>query len=199
MKSTILIGIAIAVVLGAVLRPPAPAPVASIATPIPTATHYRALKRSAAPAALIVYVAGAVIRPGLYRMPPGSRAADAVRLAGGMQPSADAIAVNLAAPLADGDEVAVPVTGMRPASRSRSGARSRSRARAKKTAVALDINRATVAQLQTVPGIGAQLAQRIADYRSVNGAFGTLDELADVAGMTTSRVTRLSTYLYVSQ
>ena len=191
-----MIGIAIAVVLGAVLRPPAPAPVASISTPSPRATR-RAARRFAAPVPLVVYVAGAVVRPGLYRMPPGSRAADAVRLAGGMRTAADTVAVNLAAPLADGDEIAVPVTGMRPASRTRTAAHSRLR-RAKKTAVHLDVNHATVAQLQTVPGIGAQLAQRIADYRSVNGPFGALDELADVAGMTASRVTRLGEYLYVS-
>jgi len=60
---------------------------------------------------IVVYVAGAVVRPGLYRLPLAARTADAVRAAGGLQPEADPVAVNLAAPVSDGEEVAVPRKG----------------------------------------------------------------------------------------
>jgi competence protein ComEA len=63
------------------------------------------------PPRIVVYVAGAVVRPGLYRLPPAARTADAVRAAGGLQPEADPVAVNLAAPVSDGEEIAVPRRG----------------------------------------------------------------------------------------
>jgi competence protein ComEA len=125
---------------------------------------------------LVVDVAGAVRKPGLYRLPQGSRIADAVARAGGLSKAAEASSVNLAAPLADGEQVLVPAgvgTGPGPAAPS---------AGASPTAP-VDLNTATVEQLDALPGIGPVTAQKIIDYRQQHGAFTSVDDLDAIPGI----------------
>jgi competence protein ComEA len=141
----------------------------------------------------VVYVAGAVTKPGLYRIGPGDRNARAVALAGGLTASADAAGINLAARAQDGDEIYVPSAGeARHASRSPRGAHRRSRTPA---AASIDVNRATANDLARVPGVGRAIAQRIVELRQLQGPFASLDELLDVAGMTQSRLERARAFL----
>jgi competence protein ComEA len=134
-------------------------------------------------AKLVVYVSGAVRRPGLYRLAQGTRIADALALAGGAMPKADLVAVNLAAPLADGEQVVVPLRGI-------AGAGATGGAAASPTAP-LDLNSASLEQLDTLPGIGPTTAQKILDYRQAHGAFHSLAELDAVPGIGPARIEQL--------
>jgi competence protein ComEA len=142
---------------------------------------------------VVVYVAGAVRRPGLYHLQFGDRYARAVELAGGLSPQADAAGVNLAAPAGDGDEVDVPAAGQAPAVH-RQARRGRHRAHTSVEA-SVDINAADAAVLGAVPGIGRAIAQRIIELREREGPFSSLDELLDVAGVTQGRLERARAYL----
>ncbi len=143
---------------------------------------------------LVVYVAGAVQRPGLYHLHLGDRDARAVALAGGLTSSADAGGVNLAQRAADGDEIYVPALGEGVHARS-SRHSGRHRAPRLQPSASIDVNRSDSAQLAAVPGIGRAIAQRIVELREREGAFASLDELLDVAGMTQSRLERARPYL----
>lgn len=160
----------------------------------------RRVRRLASPASdAVVYVAGAVAKPGIYRVPLGARAADAVAVAGGMLPGADALAVNLAARVSDGDEIAVLRVGesIRPAHVPRAAER-RSRKRAPSSPGSfVNINTADAAALESVPGIGPALADRIVAIRDADGPFGSFDELLDVAGMTAARLERARPHLTI--
>src|SRR4051794_12889990 len=135
----------------------------------------RAAVAAAPPAEqLVVDVVGAVRRGGLYRLPPGSRVADAVRMAGGVTPRAQLELVNLAAPLADGEQVLVPRAGA-------SGAVSGSGTPASAAPIQLSV--ATPEQLDTLPGIGPPMAARMVKFRQEHGTFGAVDGLAGVPGM----------------
>ena len=155
-------------------------------------------------AELVVYVAGAVRRPGLYRVVSGARAADAVALAGGLDPGADAAGVNLAARLSDGDEIYAPPAGSAsPPRRGRGrGAGPPARHSARRSASAalppaepVDVNAAGASELSRVPGIGEAIAVRIVAMRESAGSFASLDELLDVAGMSQSRLDRARPFL----
>lgn len=185
-----------------VLWHPAPPPaggltVTSPATPFAPAAPAHAERRAVArPADTEVYVAGAVRRPGLYRVSPGQRAADAVALAGGLTAGADPAAINLAARLADGDEVYAPQAGEVPRRRAASSSAHRAaRHTASPPPGPVDVNTASAVQLAAVPGIGRAVAARIVEMRERAGAFSTLDELLDVAGMTQSKFDRARPYL----
>lgn len=136
-------------------------------------------------AALVVHVAGAVRRPGLYRLPPGSRVDDAVRLAGGARRSADLSQLNLAAPVADGQQILVP----RRAPATEPGPAGGSTEAAAPGPVSL--NSATLEELDALPGIGPVTAQHILDYRAEHGAFQTVDELDAVPGIGPARLEQL--------
>jgi competence protein ComEA len=131
-------------------------------------------------AKLVVDVAGAVRHPGLYRLEQGTRIADAVAIAGGPTARADIELVNLAAPLADGEQVVVPTRGAAAAS---GGTASPS--------APLDLNTASLEQLDTLPGIGPSTAQKILDYRQEHGAFHSLADLDAVSGIGPSRLAQL--------
>jgi competence protein ComEA len=168
--------------------------------------------RSGSSARIIVYVAGEVNKPGVYAFASGARAQEALARAGGPKPDADLVAVNLAAPLDDGAEVAVPKIGeTRARSRRAAGPRVRSshaprghgrrrrnpRASDNGEPRSVDLNAADANQLATLPGLGPALAQRIVDYRDVNGPFTSTDELADVSGITPHVQEELANYLVV--
>ncbi len=140
----------------------------------------RAPRPAARATQLVVDVAGAVRAPGLHRVAPGARVADAVAAAGGATGKADLTLLNLAAPLADGEQVVVPARGAAAAA----GA-------AASTAAPLDLNTATAEQLDALPGIGPATAQKIIDYRQAHGPFRSIDELDAVPGIGPARIDQL--------
>jgi competence protein ComEA len=139
-----------------------------------------------------VHVAGAVRRPGLYRLPAGSRIDDALRRAGGPNRRADLNAVNLATKLEDGRQVLVPerVAAAGPAGPSTASAAT-SAAGAAPTAP-VNLNTATLEQLDTLDGVGPGIAQRILDYRQQHGGFRRVEELGEVPGIGAKRLTALT-------
>lgn len=155
------------------LAPPA-------APPTETAT-------TAAP--VVVDVVGAVRRPGLYRLAQGTRIADAVARAGGATPKADLALINLAAPLADGEQVVVPRRGS--AAPGAAGGASGSGASGAAPAGPVHLSTATLEQLDSLPGIGPVTAQKILDYRQKQGAFTSVDELDAVPGIGPARLDQL--------
>jgi competence protein ComEA len=135
---------------------------------------------------LVVDVAGAVRRPGLYHLRDGTRIADALAAAGGATAKAQVDLVNLAAPLADGEQVVVP----RRAAAGAAAAASPPSAAAS-PAAPLDLNSATVDQLETLPGVGPATAQKIVDYRTAHGPFHAVDELDGVSGIGPAKLAEL--------
>ncbi len=156
--------------------------------------HHRRVARLSSDESVVVYVAGAVAKPGLYRLRDGDRYARAVALAGGLSASADPAGVNLAARAADGDEIYVPVAGE--SARGRAPSRhGRRRSASPPPASSVDLNAAGATTLAAVPGIGHAVAQRIVEMRGREGNFTSIDELLDVAGMTQARLERARPYL----
>jgi competence protein ComEA len=128
-------------------------------------------------ATVVVAVVGQVVSPGLVTLPSGSRVADAIAAAGGLLPEADPAAVNLAAVVADGEQVAVGPPAVPPDGAPAGGTG------AAATGGLVDLNTAGVAELDALPGIGPVLAQRIVDHRGRQGPFRSVEELDDVPGI----------------
>jgi len=161
------------------LRLPSPAPVqlispAASATPQLTPTATQGLMR--------VYVTGAVARPDVYRLAPDSIVKDAVQAAGGATAEADLSALNLAQQLRDQQRVYVPRLGETSPPPATSEGNPALPGDGQPPA-RININTATVEQLDTLPGIGPVLAQRIVDYRTANGPFTTIQEITEVPGI----------------
>lgn len=154
--------------------------------PVPAAPE--ALPSSSAPAepsvgeaaesspTVVVSVVGLVVRPGLVTLPAGARVADAVAAAGGLLPEADPASINLAAVVTDGQQIAVGVPaapgGSGPAGDTGGGAPG-----------PVNLNSATAADLDALPGLGPVLAQRIVEHRERHGPFRSVEELDDVPGI----------------
>jgi competence protein ComEA len=134
--------------------------------------------------ALVVHVAGAVRQPGVYRLRAGARVSDAVERAGGARRRADLGAVNLAAELQDGRQVLVPL-------RLKGGGAAVAAAGGVPPGVPLDLNTATVEQLDELDGIGPATAQQIVAYREAHGGFGSVEELDQVPGIGETRLAAL--------
>jgi competence protein ComEA len=139
---------------------------------------------------VVVHVVGAVRRPGLYRLAEGSRVDDAIRRAGGAKAKAALEFVNLAAPVADGQQVVVPARGAEATALPGAGASAAGGAVAG-AGGRVHLNTATLEQLDALPGIGPVTAQKILDYRERKGAFSSVDELDAVPGIGPTRLAEL--------
>jgi competence protein ComEA len=135
---------------------------------------------------LVVHVAGAVRRPGIYELPSGSRVDDAIRAAGGPKPRAELALVNLAAPVADGQQVVVP--GLRDATAAAGGGATGGTVSQPQP---VRLNSATPEELDALPGVGPVTAQRIVEYREQYGAFASIDDLDAVPGIGPTRLEQL--------
>ncbi len=155
-------------------------PKAAAAPPIPTA----AATEPVAAALIYVDVVGAVRRPGLYRLSRSARVADALARAGGPTRKAQLELVNLAAPVADGEQVVVPRRGA-------AGAVAAGGGGVGAEGGPVHLNTATLEQLDALPGIGPVTAQKILDYRQQHGAFSSVDELDAVPGIGPVRLDQL--------
>ncbi|MFT3900483.1 MAG: ComEA family DNA-binding protein [Gordonia sp. (in: high G+C Gram-positive bacteria)] len=153
---------------------------------------------------IVVSVVGLVHRPGLVRMPPQSRVADAIRRAGGHLAGADLLSLNLARPLRDGDQVIVGLArgpgrpGLRSAVIGVDGAPSAPGApadagpgTAAPSGGKIDLNTATEQQLDGLPGVGPVTAKAIVDWRTAHGRFTSVDQLTEVDGIGPARLQRL--------
>jgi competence protein ComEA len=143
---------------------------------------------------VVVHVVGAVAAPGVQRLPTGSRVIDAVEAAGGAAPDADLSRVNLAAVLADGQQVVVLRPGEAPpiaAEADPSGPGASDGASSGGDGALVDINRASAAELEELPGVGPATAEAIIAHRDQNGPFASVDDLLDVRGIGEAKLEQL--------
>lgn len=131
----------------------------------------------------VAHVVGAVHDPGLVELADGARVADAVEAAGGPTDEADLSGVNMARPITDGEQIHVPRPGETPADPGPRGAARSGGSPGTGSGAAIDLNTADATTLETLPGIGPALAQRIIDWRTSHGPFASVDELDDVSGI----------------
>lgn len=133
-----------------------------------------------AAAVVVVHVVGSVLHPGVYTLPQPSRVADAIASAGGPLSSADLTALNLARVLTDGEQVYVPAIGETAADVMAGGAGGGSAIAADGT---VNINTASVTELETLPGVGPSTAEKIVSDREANGPFSAPEDLMRVPGI----------------
>ncbi|MFL6142560.1 MAG: ComEA family DNA-binding protein [Labedaea sp.] len=145
--------------------------------------------RPGAAAPIVVSVVGRVVRPGLVTLPDGARVADALQAAGGPAPGVDVGGLNIARRLSDGEQLYVGVAA--PAEAAVSAAP------VPGSAGKVDLNSASVAQLDTLPGVGAVTAQRIVDWRTEHGRFARVDQLREVDGIGPAKFGRLKDQVVV--
>ena len=132
--------------------------------------------------AVVVYVSGAVASPGVLTLPASSRVIDAITAAGGATSEADLESINLARLLVDGEQIRVGVVGESPPAASEAGT---------PMGMCVRLATATEAELQTLPGIGPALAQRIISYRATHPRLSTVEELDDVPGIGPSLIEKI--------
>jgi competence protein ComEA len=146
---------------------------------------------------IVVDVAGKVLHPGVYRLKQGSRAIDAIRAAGKQLRGVSLTDINLAEVLSDGQQIVVgapPISTTSSKSKKSGGS---SAAQGKITKGTININTATVAQYEQLPGIGAVMAARIFAYRTAHGPFATIDDLTKVSGMGKSKFANLKSFVRI--
>lgn len=141
-----------------------------------------------APPPLVVHVAGAVAKPGVYRLTPGARVADAVDAAGGPAPGAAVHAVNLAAPVWDGERVYLPTARELASGQVHPGTTVQGQGK-------VNINTADGTLLQALPGIGPALSQRILNYRKEHGPFRSAEDLLNVSGIGEKKLNDLRAFI----
>ena len=175
---------------------PEPVPALPVLPAVAPAAEVAAGAAAPGPAAeLVVSVVGRVVRPGVVRVPDGARVADALDAAGGPLPETDLTALNLARRLGDGEQLFVGIAAPPgvPADSGAAGAPAPAggpSAPAGGTA-AVDLNTATLEQLDTLPGVGPVTAQRILDWRAANGRFTAVEQLREVDGIGEARYAKL--------
>jgi competence protein ComEA len=158
---------------------------------------------------VVVSVVGLVHRPGLVTLPPGARIADALEAAGGAVDGADLIGLNMARRLTDGEQIIVGIAAApgQPATMGSSATGAEAGAAAPSGSAAADpgggpgepvnLNTATVEQLDTLPGVGPVTAAAIVAWRDANGAFGSVDQLGEVDGIGPARLAKLRELVHV--
>jgi competence protein ComEA len=133
---------------------------------------------------VVVYVCGAVRSPGVVRLPAGARVTDALESAGGPTAGAELAAVNLAAPVVDGQQILVPEKGQAAvAAAPAGGSASAGTAGVTAPGALVNINTASLEELDALDGVGPSTAQKIIDYRTEHGGFKTIDEIKEVPGI----------------
>jgi competence protein ComEA len=179
----IAVAVAVAVAVGVTLaaggpgREPSPDLPAAQASPVPESPP------AAGP--IVVSVVGRVAHPGLVSLPDGARVADALQAVGGALPGVDPTSLNLARRLTDGEQVSVGVPAA-PDAPPVAGAPAR-----------IDLNTASVAELDTLPGVGSVTAQRVVDWRTKHGRFTRVDQLREVDGIGPARFGQLKDLVVV--
>jgi competence protein ComEA len=149
---------------------------------------------------LVVHVAGAVVRPGVVTVPGGSRVADALAAAGGLRTDADPDRLNLAAVLRDGERVAVPVAGQPAPALAEGGGGSSGGpggSGGDKVVGTVDLNTATGAELEGLPGVGPSTAAAIVEHRTSSGPFRSVEDLLDVRGIGDAKLEQLRAHVTV--
>ena len=143
---------------------------------------------------MVIYICGAVVSPGVYELPVGSRVNDAVLAAGGFSAEADHNYVNLAEPISDGIKIQIPtvqeVSTMQPEI-------SGSFSNPDSSSGLININRASKEELKTIPGIGDGIATKIIDYRAQNGNFSTIEDIMKVSGIKEKLFSKIKDYITV--
>lgn len=169
------VAVAVALAIGAwlLLRSPTGPPPETF-LPMAGEAALTSTTSSSVPTSLLVHAAGAVQRPGVYELPSGSRVTDLIDAAGGPTADADVDQLNLAAPVVDGERVYVPRVGE---------VVTTAVAGADASSGPLDLNTATLEQLDELPGVGPATAQAIIDERDRRGGFTSVDDLLDVRGI----------------
>lgn len=138
------------------------------------------------PGPVVVHVAGAVVTPGVVELRTGDRVADALAAAGGPLPDASLASLNLARPLVDGEQVLVPTTTEEAQGGPSTGAAGEAGSGVASATLPdgrLDLNTATAAELEELPGVGPVLAGRIIAHRDQHGPFGEASQLREVSGI----------------
>ncbi|MBV9935541.1 MAG: helix-hairpin-helix domain-containing protein [Actinobacteria bacterium] len=141
---------------------------------------------AAGEAPVVVAAAGAVVTPGLYKVAGGARVADVLNAAGGPTPDADVDQLNLALKVSDGDRVYVPRKGEAPPPAAGIGGGTGGQADGP-----VNLNTATLEQLDALPGVGPATAEAILDYRKQHGRFHAVDDLLQVGGIGPSKLEKL--------
>lgn len=187
-----------------VVRVPPPPPEASVpfaTTSVvsnPIASNTDASSTNAISAYITVYVSGEVVKPGVYVLLATARVIDALQAAGGATNKADLVVVNLAAPLVDAAQVFIPRMGSTPRvtlprphagiNLPIAGGSGGAGGSATSAAGIVDINSATLSDLDALPGVGPSTAQAIIDYRVANGPYASVDDLLNVRGIGPSKL-----------
>lgn len=147
------------------------------------------------PAPLQVHITGAVARPGVYALPPGSRIQQAIDAAGGLIAQADPSMLNLVAFVEDGQRLHVPTQGEPGESPARAPSTGE---KSGEITGKININTATLEQLDKLPGIGEITAQKIIEYRSMHGPFPNIEAIMDVDGIGEGTFEEIKNYISIS-
>ncbi len=143
------------------------------------------------PSAIRVHIMGAVAEPGVYSLPPHSIVEDAIHTAGGCLPEANLQTLNLAAPLLDGQQIYIH-NNQEPISTPGTAESS-----VNDPTIKMNINTAKASQLETLPGIGPSIAQKIIDYRQQNGPFLSIEDLLNVSGIGPAKLEQIEDFIVV--
>lgn len=147
--------------------------------------------------AVIVHIDGAVVNPGVYSLQAGDRVQAAVEAAGGLSQEADTSTLNLAAKLTDGQKIHVPSVGEVDNSNANSSVTSNNEGSNQTTSGLVNINTATIDELDTLPGVGPSTAATIVQDRDTLGPFSSVDDLMRVTGIGEKKFAKLKDYICV--